>query len=355
MRIGILTFHNIPNIGALLQAYALCTYIRNLGEKECYLLDYTCDNIKKRELIRAKKNNFIKDWVSKKIFWPRTEKKINLCQAFMRDKGLYSEKCYRQMKSNIADDYGIFISGSDMIWNLDVTGRDFSYFLDFLPCGKARYSYASSVGGEWKKDDLQCIAEYLAEYRGLSTRENDTAMVIQNNFELDCRVVPDPTMLLSADEWQKMTDSPTDNGYVLVYFPYSDILEAAKRYARARKLKVIVIENGFKIPRSDIEFRPVYTPTEWLGLINNAESVFTDSYHGFLFALYFNKNVWTANRNNRFVSIMERLKLEKCLIYNDRDCNNKIDYSLISPKIAEVRKIGEEYIGWMLEDAASIL
>lgn len=49
MKYGILTFHNIPNIGALLQAYGLCTTIRKLGA-ECDLIDYQCDNIIYREL-----------------------------------------------------------------------------------------------------------------------------------------------------------------------------------------------------------------------------------------------------------------------------------------------------------------
>lgn len=48
-----MTFHNIPNIGAILQAYSLCKVIRMMGQ-ECYLVDYTCDNIRKRELIMKK-------------------------------------------------------------------------------------------------------------------------------------------------------------------------------------------------------------------------------------------------------------------------------------------------------------
>ena len=51
MKFGIMTFHNIPNIGAILQAYSFCKIMRMKGQ-ECYLVDYTCDNIRKRELIK---------------------------------------------------------------------------------------------------------------------------------------------------------------------------------------------------------------------------------------------------------------------------------------------------------------
>ena len=125
MKYGIMTFHNIPNIGALLQAYSLCMVIRSMGY-DCEIIDYECDNIVKRELCYHPHPNLLKDLVLR-LFWHKSKKKIKLCQEYMRSKHLYSLQSYD--KRNIIESnkiYDSFISGSDMIWNLDVTGYDYN-------------------------------------------------------------------------------------------------------------------------------------------------------------------------------------------------------------------------------------
>lgn len=81
MKYGILTFHNIPNIGALLQAYSLCMVIRNMGY-DCEIIDYECDNIVKRELCYHPHPNPLKDLVLR-LFWHKSKKKLscakNIC------------------------------------------------------------------------------------------------------------------------------------------------------------------------------------------------------------------------------------------------------------------------------------
>lgn len=353
MRIGILTFHNIPNIGALLQAYSLCTYIRSLGIENCYLIDYTCDNIRKRELMYHPKKNFLKNIVSKKMFWPRMERKIKECQTFMINAGLYSQKHYDRADDDLFKDYDAFISGSDMIWNLDVTDKDFTYFCDFLDDKKPRYSYASSVGGKWNESDYSVIKKYLSKYRRLSVREDDTNAIIHDILGLDCYTVPDPTMLLDEDEWIDMLDIPNEKNYVLVYFAYPEILSAAKKYAKEHSSTVLVIDNSILPFSYDVKKIPVYNPAQWLGLIYNAKAVFTDSYHGFLFALYFRKPVWTANYGNRFSSIIERLHLKGCFVSNDLLLKNTIDYDVVIRELYKIRQEGREYIEELICDMQS--
>lgn len=44
-RIGILTFHNVPNYGAVLQTFATEKYLIKKGYKEVYVIDYKgCGN-----------------------------------------------------------------------------------------------------------------------------------------------------------------------------------------------------------------------------------------------------------------------------------------------------------------------
>ena len=147
MRIGILTFHNIPNVGALLQAYALCLTFRSLGV-DCDLIDYTCSNIKERELTFHPTGNALKDLILKLFVYPKTVLKIKACQQFMIDRRCYSN--IRYTKDTLPDAnsrYDAFISGSDMIWNLSVTDYDWTYFCDFVDDDKKKYAYGSSIGG----------------------------------------------------------------------------------------------------------------------------------------------------------------------------------------------------------------
>lgn len=333
MKYGILTFHNIPNIGALLQAYGLCTTIRKLGA-ECDLINYQCDNIIYRELTFHPAVGFLRN-VLAKFIWRKTERKIKSCQYFMKQQNFYSKKLYT--KKNIGEankDYDAFISGSDMIWNLFVTGNDFTYFLDFVNEDKPKYSYASSVGAEWDSNTLCKVQPLLHKYNSISVRESDTCQII-NDMGIPCKNVVDPTMLLTYDEWAKIALPPKEKDYVLVYFPTKENKQAALDYAKRHGKKVLMINMWLFSPG----FKNVspMDPPSWLGYFMNASAVFTDSYHGILFSLYFHKLFWTGNYGNRILSLINTLGLQGCLLKKDRDLINEIDYRLVDEKLHKLR------------------
>ena len=80
MKYGILTYHNIPNIGAILQAQALCEFIRSCGY-DCDIIDYTCKNIVSRELTFHPSSNLLKNILAK-FFWRKTKQKIKRCDKY---------------------------------------------------------------------------------------------------------------------------------------------------------------------------------------------------------------------------------------------------------------------------------
>ena len=144
MKYGIMTYHNIPNFGAILQAYSLCKVINELGY-ECDVIDYECQNIVKRELEYHGSGNAIKLALHRVFSWPHVEKKILQCQEFAKQ--YYSREKYTLKTIPKANKmYDGFISGSDMIWNLDVNGYDYSYFLDFANEGKKKIAYGFDWG-----------------------------------------------------------------------------------------------------------------------------------------------------------------------------------------------------------------
>lgn len=340
MKYGIMTYHNIPNFGAILQAYSLCKVINELGY-ECDVIDYECQNIVKRELEYHGSGNAIKLALHRVFSWPHVEKKILQCQEFARQ--YYSKEKYTLKTIPKANKmYDGFISGSDMIWNLDVNGYDYSYFLDFANEGKKKIAYGSSIGDCWKDTDKRKIKNLLEQYDAVSVREEDTSCYIREAFGLPCKWVADPTMLLPTPFWESCTTPVKEKEYVIVYFPSDHLIETAKEYCKLHNKKLIVLR--VMLPWKRKGSKILYSPNEWLSYLKDADAVFTNSYHGLLFSLYFNKPVWTDNQSNRVQALLKRLNLECCNLKNDTTCSNVIDYRQCNKLIQSFREDSLEYL-----------
>lgn len=344
MRFGIFTFHNIPNYGAAFQALALCKAARELGA-DCEIIDYKCENIISRELAPKKNKNPVKT-IIKLIFkkWLPREKRIKCFNKFMKNTGMVSENTYDRSSITKSNDvYNAFISGSDMIWDLKITDNDQTFFLDFVDNDKYRFSYASSAGENWGDKTLKIIS-LLKKYQRISTRESNVKEMIENNG-LYCSLVCDPTLLLESSYWNSLAEKDkafNKKNYVLVYFPYDGILSAAKKYAKENGLELLVISDSKK-PFCGYNILKIYHPYSWLNAVRNANIVFTDSYHGILFSMYFKKNFWTDNRCNRIESILNLTELNERFI----DCGvstKAINYESVSQKLDKFRQSSLEYL-----------
>jgi hypothetical protein len=86
------------------------------------------------------------------------------------------------------------------------------------------------------------------------------------------------------------------------------------------------------------------SPIEWLSYLKNADAVFTDSYHGLLFSLYFRVPFWTSNYGNRIESILSLLGLENRKIKNDENLKSIIDFNSVENKIESLRNDSIRYI-----------
>lgn len=347
MKIGVLTFHNIPNIGALLQAYSLCVALRKKGV-ECELIDYTCPNIRRRELESPRTGNKLKDILIRFLIWPKTKKKIKACQQFMFERKLYSNRQYQRSSLKETEmDYDAFITGSDMVWNLSLTDHDWSYFCDFISDSKKAYSYGSSIGDVWENNDLERIVTLLSRYRMIRVRETDTCSTL-NALGIDAELVSDPTMLLSVQEWESIAKLPKEKDYVLVYFPTEKNMREARKYASECGKEIFVLNWGMPI-KGYRNIAPL-SPDEWIGFFINASAIFTGSYHGLLFSLYFEKPVWTDNESNRVSSLLSKFKIERCLIKDNSNIIFNIDYHKVSKDIDIFRSVSLHYLDQIIED-----
>ena len=312
MKIGILTHPLHSNYGGILQCYALNTYLRKLGH----------DTVVIRRV--PNKQFFLKRWlkyilriigVSRFRIKQTDNKSINLSR-FVNSYIDYTTPVdsMRKMKS-ICRKYNLdsVVVGSDQVWREDFAmNYGYNYFLDFVPKNVVKLSYAASFGlSDWHYNSAQTsrIKELLSEFRGVSVRELDGVKLCKDNLSLTPSLMIDPTLLLDKVDYEKISSSRlVDEKYVFVYWlgDKSSIADIISKYQK----------DGYKIV--DIQLRSKSTlPSigDWLSYIQFADYVITDSFHGCVFSLIFNKNFCIhtndSGGNGRLTSLFTLLDIKE--------------------------------------------
>lgn len=350
MKCGIITFHNTLNCGATLQAYALCKYIRNQGV-DCEIIDYQCQSIVERELTFHKSSNLVKTIISYVLLWPRQKSVNREFLDFLNKENMLSKKKYSEKNIFEANkEYDVFITGSDQVWNTVITKNDFNFFLRFVEDEKKRYAFSASIGEPWKTSEYDEIFNLIKRYDYICMREKSDCAFLKEKWNVTCHHVSDPTMLLDGREWGILAKKPQESDYILLYNPESGIEKAAHEYSKIHNKKIVYIGTG-KVKFGNKGSKTVL-PDEWIGYFKYAEAVFTDSYHGLLFSLYFQKPVWTAyngNRGNRQASLYEKLRIEACQYSCPEDLESSINYLECEPLLAMFRYESMKHIDKMLK------
>ena len=336
-KIGILTFHDTTNFGSALQSYALCKAIRDLGG-DSEIIDYQCSAIVERENIKTAYKG-VKGVIKYVLFGRKNQSKHVALINLLKSESMIGAVEFT--KDNIADAnqiYDVFVSGSDIIWGVDITDGDFTYFLDFVSPDKKRFAFASSIGDRWSSEYDKEIGELLRKYEKIFVREKNSVKIIEEVANKSSQLVCDPTMLVTPEYWENFAArKKIKEKYVLVYFGNEHLIQKAKVYARDNDCKVLVINYG--IPKSGVKnVRPV-SAEDFLGLIKNAEYIFTGSYHGMLFSLYFRKQFAVYNRAHasRMNSLLDEFGLNKCILSNADSPICEINYDDVFPMLEKKR------------------
>lgn len=348
-KIGIVTVYTGFNYGSSLQAYASKKYYEKLGFKS-EILSYSNSLIKGRDVRIEKllimflrtfwrpnllKKTFFtyKKSLGKEITSESKKKFIDFYEKYLQPNKITKNemKSYGKNKSVFA-----VICGSDQIWSATSVYVDPFYYLRYFPREK-RIAYAPSFGKkEVPEYNKKIITKYLNEIDYLSVRELEGKKIIKDLVNKEVEVLIDPTLLLDKNEWKNIYGKKRiiEKEYILFYFldtPKKDIIEKLKRISQILNKEVVVIPNllnelkriNDKIISLDIG------PLEFLNLVDNAEFICTDSFHGMLFSINFNKPFYVFERNygvaskqsGRIISMLEILNLKNYFITE----NNKID------------------------------
>lgn len=239
------------------------------------------------------------------------------------------------------------VCGSAQIWNTEAVYVSPLYYLRYAPKTK-RIAYAPSLGKEYVPGyNKKLLSKYINEIPYVSVREIQGTKVIKELTSRDVPVVLDPTLLFSYQDWSKYSNKTSLNDYVLIYFldepsqPTIDLIN--KTYSGKKKITILY---DFDI-YSKLENREHYCagPSEFLDLIHGAEFIYTDSFHGLVFCVNFNKKFYVFDRNygvaspqsSRISSIIDLLGMKDAYIKSDTEQISEFKYDY-----AEVNKILED-------------
>lgn len=230
----------------------------------------------------------------------------------------------------LADDFDLFICGSDQIWN--PIGWQTTLFLDFLPKEKKRIAYAASVSKNiLSEEELRFMERYLMNFDRISVRESNTVKQLKERFpDWNIETMPDPVLLLSREAWTKMlVKRQNHEKYILAYFLGHDKKQRNQiiAYAKARNMGLKFISHldwndyGWEKNNEDFLTGPIGA-SEFLSLIAYAELVVTDSYHGTVFAAIFNTPFVAVERvmPDKAASMVSRI----ATILGELECSHRL-------------------------------
>lgn len=359
--IKILTFYyNRYGYGALLQSYGLSSIIFNNGyQNQQISLNYMHHNT---ALLSRIKNVSINKILSRLItvfhIFQNSKLQLKLRKAcFCRFMNAISHSNIYNSENiaNCVNNDDIFIAGSDQIWNPSWT--EDAYFLNFVPDHNGKIAYAASIGmNEVPQAFIDHVVPYLNRFDFISVREESAKRILQPYVSKEIKVVLDPTLLLSREEWDKVAAEPSvPEPYMFVYLlgEKRGHRRLIKKFAAALGLKIVFIPHiHFRFNPADCFFADynLYDvgPAEFVGLIKNAEMVVTDSFHGCVFSIIYRRKFWALKRhkdsdpqnmNSRLYTLFDSLGLRDRLIedenvaYDADWLNRRIDYAGVEAKL----------------------
>jgi hypothetical protein len=349
-KVGIITYHFAKNYGAVLQCYALQTYLSQKGY-EVTVFDFVSEKQRKNNDV-VKHGCSVKTAVANICLLPfaHSIRKKHTRFATFCQKNLQLTQHFstvESMQKYIAENkYSAIISGSDQVLNpyftLQGEGCPTSvYYLDFPDAGCIKLGYALSFGCVRYPDDAAAYARgFIRGFDRLSVREDSgTDIVSRLGFPDKVVTVPDPTILEGRRLFGGFDIDGKNDGrpYVCVY-----MLRRALPYP---------VDNAVYID----EEHKAYTMEEWLAWIRDSDMLVTNSYHGMIMAILFHVPFVVeleagegAGMNDRFLTLLRRLGMEHRIDRGDNFFHlmetRDIDWEDVDVKLDEYRKEGECFL-----------
>lgn len=329
MRIGILTWFFGSNYGAKAQSYALQKVIQSY-EIDAFMIDYRHANYKRinREM------NY--NYPNVKLHPVRYYKCLARNKLLSDTERLYNLTCKVDCSKDIDSlSLDAIIFGSDAIFNTKHPFFEPLYMGVDIHTDKIAYSASCEnlppnyLLSREEVDSLQ-------EFKAISVRDCNTQELLINNGINKPSITCDPTILYDFND---ITCEWKFRNYILVYSfsEWNDFASEMKLFANKHKISILSIGRycdwaDFSIDDASFE--------QWIAAFKYAEFVFTDSFHGTVFALKNRKELILVSREDKkakIKSLLRDCKINRGFIESGESIETYINQSIIDYDVVENR------------------
>lgn len=359
-KVAILTQPLHTNYGGTLQAYALQQVVCALG-CDVTTIDYQC---KQRTIlfhVLAVIKSHIFNREEKFPFFPKEKatREINH-SSFIRKNINRSEIIVSEeelINNFIKNQYDTVIVGSDQVWRVDYSPNIKNFFLNFVNESTSKIAYAASFGIDtWQFNENQTkeIKQWLKQFKKISVREDTAKKLCEEHLKLDVEHVLDPTLLLDREKYEDLIkDIFPKNREIFRYI----LDNSSEKEAIISNIQENLNLNTFgvqpkKIYKTDFFMKNpedyIYPKIEeWLAAFRDSKYIVTDSFHGTVFSIIFNKPFISIANNargsTRFLSLLKIFNLESRLVTSLNDITEDMIYQNIDfDKVNNILNIERE-------------
>lgn len=361
MKIGILTYHRAYNYGAVLQCFALKEVLKSMGHEAC-VIDYRQSEIE--NFYRFKSSFSIKKAMSLPIIKGLALlllapiRDIKQFRAIKRKKRIFEafQKKYLNLTAPcttlIPQGFDYYIIGSDMLWAYDVKTNNFDpvYLGKFerLPGAKLVGYAISGTPDSFVRLGEEQNFDFLKNFDSISFREKSLADIVGSYTGKDTTCCIDPTLLTTKMLWQNLIKPEWQKKKYLV--TYYLRLQGDKKNTLNNKIKKLAEEKGLEI--IDINIRDSVKPIsveDFVSIICCSSYVITDSFHGVIFSLIFEKPVHALKLHDshdaRYVDILQTVGADNLIVESNFDpFIPNVEYEILNERIIEFRKESEDFL-----------
>lgn len=351
MKISVISVHKVKNYGSALLCYATQEIFKQAGFEEIEFLNIKrgrmeeADNLKEfwKALTDDSKNNLQMKKIGKIIFFcvkiPSVLKKAQIFNRFLEKyinySLLYKNEDELYLKPPEAD---IYCTGGDQMWNEMYNGHKtyLPVYLDFVSYNKPKVSFSTSFGKNslepWEVPEIKGL---LQQYSYITVREKSGIEILEKMGIVNAENILDPTLVLNGNLWRKFAQKNEKyKGCVLVYKVArgAGTLKLAKKLADCIQKKLVIVSYNLEDKLKGKHSIFVPSPEEFVGLIDAAEYVVTDSFHATAFSINLNKKfiaVLPPKTSTRIENIVKLCGLEERIWHEKADIEDylkDIDY-----------------------------
>lgn len=329
MKIGILSMQEIINSGSFLQAYALKRVLENMGH-EIVWKDYKKIHVK--EKIDAKAKPAYKCILNKVEMGIRCLLDVSFRRRILASrKSMHFYSSYKKwleeanMLASSNNDFKALVIGSDEVFNI----TQFIEFEDSLEIpwelygegyeDKAVISYAASAGETTYEKLIEYNIEQkskalLSKLKRISVRDINTQNMLKKMGIKSCINI-DPVLLYDFPEVKDYKIS--EKNYIVVYaYDFRINSSEAKEiinFARKSRRKLICINAQQDFCNKMLVVHPI----KMLAYFKYADYIITDTFHGSVISIKYNKNFVALIRDsnkNKLGYLLEQFGLTERIV-----------------------------------------